>query len=322
MKEGSTAASIAWGRLRERRWQLTAVGGLACDLILPIQALPLEANLHQSCPWTKWEAGGSANTLITSARLGLRTCAVGAVGDDPGGGIVMRILEAEGVDLTETAVISNQSTTLSVCLIDGKGEHVFTGCWPNADPLDMPAGWLKTMEESAALFVSGYCLAPNALENAENTLTCMRHARAHGGIVCFDLGPRNYWTNHIDEALAATDVLVGTEEELFEDPPVRDYLQAGPHMVIAKDGPYGCRILTRDETVKCPGFDVEAVDTVGAGDAFAAGFIAGALNGESLFEAGMRANAVGAAAVTRLGTGSLLPPPSVAEDLLRGVVQP
>ena len=65
-------------------------------------------------------------------------------------------------------------------------------------------------------------------------------------------------------------------------------------------------------------------DTVGAGDAFAAGFMAAEAAGCSLYEAGMIANAVGAATVTEVGTGRLLPQRDQVAELLgtQGLVLP
>ncbi len=314
-----------WERLPHRRWELTTIGGLAMDLILPIQSLPLETEKHQHSDWTKWEAGGTSNTLIVGARLGLRIAAIGAVGDDVAGRIVVDILAAEGVDLRDTLIAPNQNTPLSVNVVAKNGEHVFAGGWTHSRPVDFEESWLTAMEEAAVLFATGYALAPNALIGAENTLKCMRHAQAEGGLVCLDLGPAEYWSDLVEPSLDYTDVLLATEREICDWEEQDNAIAAGHQLlstgrlslIVIKTGPRGCQILTRQEHLVCPGFQVEVLDTIGAGDSFAAGFIAALHQGKTLYDAGIFANAVGAAAVSHMGTGSLLPHKEEIEALLR-----
>ncbi len=314
-----------WECLPQRKWELTTIGGMALDLILPIQSLPLETEKHQHSDWTKWEAGGMGNTLIMGARLGLRISAIGALGDDVAGQIVVDILKSEGIDLEGVVIAANQHTPLSVNVVAKNAEHVFAGGWTLSQPVSIESSWLTAMEEASVLFVSGYALAPNALIGAENSLKCMGHAKAHGRLVCLDLGPSEYWSALVEPSLNFTDVLLATETEICDWAKQDDAIAAGRKvlasggisLIVIKTGPRGCQILTRNEQLNCPGFEVEVVDTIGAGDAFAAGFIAALLQGKSLHDAGMYANAVGAAAVTHMGTGSLLPQREEVEALLR-----
>ncbi len=313
-----------WENLPRRKWDLTTIGGLAMDLILPITSLPLEAGKHQHADWTRWEAGGSSNTLIMSVRLGLKTSSIGALGDDRAGQLVADILTVEGVDLQGVLFAPDQTTPLSVNVVAENGEHVFAGGWTLSHPVPFQASWLTTLEETTVVFATGYALTPKALEGAESALTCMRHAQAHGGLVCLDLGPEEYWSDLVAPAIAATDMLLATEEEICAWSKQADslaaaqaLLAAGPALVVVKTGPRGCQIVSVQEQWTCPGFKVDLVDPIGAGDSFAAGFVAALLQGQSLHDAGMMANAVGAAAVTHMGTGSLLPHRDEIEALLR-----
>ncbi len=323
MTQAPAAGDRLWESLPQRKWDLTTIGGLAMDLILPISSLPLEAGKHQHSAWTQWEAGGTGNTLIMGVRLGLKTSAIGALGDDVAGQLVADILETEGIDLQGTLFAPNQTTPLSVNVVAQNGEHVFAGGWTLSQPISFQSSWLTAMEEATVLFTTGYALTPDALEGAANTLTCMRHAQAHGGLICLDLGPEAYWSDLVAPAITTTDVLLATEEEICAWSQQADsmaaaqaLLEAGPSLVVTKTGPRGCQIVSALERWECPGFNVEVVDTIGAGDSFAAGFIAALLQGQSLHDAGMMANAVGAAAVTHMGTGSLLPYKDEVEALL------
>ena len=77
--------------------------------------------------------------------------------------------------------------------------------------------------------------------------------------------------------------------------------------IVLKTGAKGCHILTSDETITCAGYVVDVVDTIGAGDAFAGAFMWAHLNGLSLDECGMVANAMGAATVQIAGAGRNVP---------------
>ena len=72
-------------------------------------------------------------------------------------------------------------------------------------------------------------------------------------------------------------------------------------------------MITAAERHSYPGFEVQAIDTVGAGDSFAAAFIAGLLRGQSTADAATLANAMGALVTTRRGAGTRIPP---REELL------
>jgi sugar/nucleoside kinase (ribokinase family) len=96
-------------------------------------------------------------------------------------------------------------------------------------------------------------------------------------------------------------------------------LAQGPRILVIKQGPAGCTVITRDRLERVPGFQVPVVDMVGAGDCFDAAFLAGYLNGLSLWECGRLANAMGAAAVGKRGAGRNMPTCDEVMALLRQV---
>ena len=78
-------------------------------------------------------------------------------------------------------------------------------------------------------------------------------------------------------------------------------------MVCVKRGPQGCVILTPDQKIQHAGYPVEVRDTNAAGDSFAAAFIYAYLRGWSLENVAAFANAMGAAKVKKLGSGTHVP---------------
>jgi len=98
-----------------------------------------------------------------------------------------------------------------------------------------------------------------------------------------------------------------------------DYLLSlGPHALLEKRGEAGLRIHLADDAIQnpkskiqnpieCPGFPVEVYNILGAGDAFAAGFLAGHVSGRGWYEAGRMATACGAIVVTKHGCANFMP---------------
>lgn len=308
-----------------RQWHLVTLGDLVLDLVVPIPSLPLEAGQHQRAAWKSWEAGGTSNTLIMASRLGLRTVAVGAMGQDHEGRLVADILTREGVALEGLVFREDQATPTAIVIVDEAGHHVFVGTLDPVPALAFQPVWQSIVHRSATLFTTGYAMHPSALFGPDNTLRCMQEARHSGCRIYMDLGPPAFIVEpeRVAAAVALADVLLATEDEIchwMQEPDplraARAILANGPEMVVAKAGAAGCRIVTAQTVTACPGFPVEARDTAGAGDAFAAGFIAACLEARPWAEAGMIANAVGATSVMRVGTGSLLPSQADVEALL------
>ncbi|MCY4520632.1 MAG: PfkB family carbohydrate kinase [Caldilineaceae bacterium] len=307
------------------RWDLATLGDLVADLIVPIPSLPIEAGRHQLAKWMQLEAGGTCNTLVMAQRLGLRTVAIGVMGEDPVGSYVRSALAEEGVDLTGLNLSPEVRTTPALVFVDDHGEHVFVGSLDRGPHQPFAASWPAIIRSSRTIFVTGYAMFMASMFGRDNVLQGLRLAREADCRIYFDVGPPEYIGDGDDIArgFALTDVVLATAEELSSWTEVSDpfraarwILEHGPRCVVVKVGADGCHIVAREGEQHCPGFPVRMRDTVGAGDAFAAGFMAAEAAGCDLYEAGMIANAVGAATATKVGTGRLLPQRDQVAELL------
>ena len=306
-------------------FDLITLGDLVADLVVPIEKLPLQAQMHQPAEYIRVEAGGTGNTLIMGQHLGLKTKALGSVGDDRFGQWALELLMAEGVDIADAVEIPNSTTTTSLVLVDKEAQHVFVGRFGTGKPLAYDSRWQQHLTDAKSLFLAGYSLRENGSFAHDELLTLLQVGHDAGVPLFFDLGPAYTAAarNHVNDVLRFTTVFLATEEEIVEwterdnsFEAAQHVLEMGPSMVIVKSGGEGCRIITRVDDVVCPGFDVAVRDTAGAGDAFAAGCIYAHLHGYSLEEMGQLANAVGAATVSRLGTGTALPSRAEVEEVL------
>jgi sugar/nucleoside kinase (ribokinase family) len=147
-------------------------------------------------------------------------------------------------------------------------------------------------------------------------------ARQRGVPVVLDVGlePSRAARERIVALAALADtLLVSLEEaEALTGKAGAESLEAiatcGAREVIVKRGAGGCQFLQGRRWWVVPPVEVQAVDTTGAGDAFAAGYIAGRLRGWAMADAVALANACGAAAATVFGAGEQMPSPA---DVMR-----
>jgi sugar/nucleoside kinase (ribokinase family) len=233
------------------------------------------------------------------------------------------MLAAEGVDTSHALICPDRETVCCMVLADELGQHVYLGIKDGKGLWPYPERWHDIVRQARALFADGYTVRD--VVAPDDFLAALQTARAAGVPVFFDPGPSiefvspELWAR----VLAAADVLLLNMDEARmlcdrADPAeaARELLGRGPTTVVLKLGAAGCLVATADQLIEQPGFAIEMVDTVGAGDSFAAAFIAGWLRGGSPRECATLANAMGALTTTRRGAGTRIPPREQLLDLL------
>lgn len=262
-------------------------------------------------------AGAEANVAIGLARLGHECSFVGAVGDDALGRMVERTLRAEGVSPslrrcaapTGLALFTHRLPGLITVDYHRRGS---AGSSLSASDLDVAA-----LSTTRIVHVSG--ITPALSHDAENAvLTLVERAREAGAIVSFDVNFRSkLWTWQAAQpvlrriALGA-DLIIGSADEidLVADPTSTDPVAALAHEgkeVVVKRGSEGASVFTRSGRIDAPAVPVVAVDAVGAGDAFVAGYLSALLDGLGCSDRLARGCEVGAFAVSQIGDWEGLP---------------
>ena len=299
------------------RQTVVSVGDLVADIVVSIDHFPVEPAAHQLTREIRLEPGGAGNFLIAGARLGLHMIALGVLGDDPFGREAADVLDREGVDLRGLIRLPGTTTTTVIALTDGGGRHVYLGGYgvgPSPTAMALSEGWRAAASEANALFASGYTLHEQRLADA--ALKVMALAQEKDVPVFFDPGPEmvNATAEQRAAVLRASTAILLTEEEIpllaegREGPAAaRGLLTGGPVLVCVKRGARGCAIYTAKEDVESLGYPVTARDTSAAGDSFDAAFIYAYLRGWSLADVAAFANAVGAAKVQKIGSGTQVP---------------
>lgn len=282
----------------------------------------LPSNVHREThanPDPQLFGGGSAaNTAAALARLGMACRFAGAVGDDGFGRFAVESLTEAGVDTEHVIVAPGEPTVTVIAIVPPDGDRLIY-VWPpsgGAHGALEPRHVVESVNRSTWLHVSGICLRVAPARDA--VLAAMERARAEDIPVSFDVNLRleNWgWERGFREVVEAAveraDVVLGAaSDEIGALAGIDDAagaaaaLAGGDRLVIARLGAAGAIACGANEITTAPGLDVSVVDTVGAGDAFNAGFIAARLEGKDVAGALRWGNAVAGLTVCRSGARS------------------
>lgn len=266
-------------------------------------------------------AGSEGNVAVGLARLGHRVRWVSAVGDDAVGRLVTRAYAAEMVDISAvrvdpaapTGILVSEQRLPGIARVDYHRTGSAGSAISSADVLSALA------EAPRIVHVSGItpALSPAA---AEAVGTAVTEGRRQGALVSLDVNYRSrLWST--EEASAAltpllneVDVLIADPDELAvllpsgdEPTRVKRLLELGLSAVVVKRGAQGASVWTGGERVDRPARTVKTIDSIGAGDAFVAGYLSATLDGLDVGARLERANVAGAFAVSSTGDWEGLP---------------
>ncbi len=294
-----------------------------------VDVIPREVGPYREGMLLEVHFGGApANVAVGIARLGHRSAFVGSVGKDPFGDMLVEYLAGEGV-YTGWIVRKDARTSLAFVVAKPEGERDFFFYRPpwaaTADALleEEDVDW-ETVKRVKVMHVSGVALSQPPLR--DTVLKLMEVARGAGAHVSFDPNYRSdIWLGDVERAGAefraalerSTVVMLGYDEmePLLGTSDYRkavdELLSTAPHLkyVAIRLGSRGAYVASNEsERVFAEAFKVPVVDTTGAGDAWAAGFIVFALlEGRSLQEAVMLSNAAAAVKCTKRGATAGMP---------------
>ncbi|MBH1999911.1 MAG: ribokinase [Sphingomonadaceae bacterium] len=268
------------------------------------------------------EAGGKGfNVALAAHRLGVTVDGLFAVGDDPPGHFMRTAFAAQGLDADLIHTVA-AATGAGVGIIQADGENRIA-VYPGANAsLSVAHVTARADRLRNAGLIFAQFEAPDAPIAAAFAL-----AREAG--LTTILNPSPYRAIH-REILAATDIIIVNEHEaaalakdLFWTGP-NDGLAAllaadGVRTLIVTHGRHGAQAWERGTLIDQPGFAVEVVSSIGAGDAFAGGLIAALVEGRDFATALRWGCAAGALAVAKLGLATALPNRAALGAMLNGV---
>ncbi|MHB1165141.1 MAG: carbohydrate kinase family protein [Candidatus Nanopelagicales bacterium] len=259
------------------------------------------------------QAGGSAaNTAGWLAASGHHPAFVGRIGDDDPGSSAREALAARGVE-AHLAVSPGRSTGVCIVIVDARGERTMLPD-PGANA-DLRAEDLDAARVAAGdhLHLSGYVLLNPACAAAG--LAILDRARQAGATTSLDpssAAPLRAGAGAMRAAMTLVDLVIANEEEAEaltgeQDPGAALAALAGlVPVAVVKRGAAGAMARSGSEYVSAPAFAATVVDTTGAGDSFAAGFLPAWTAGLGLAAALAAGLDLASVAVGRVGAG---PPP-------------
>ncbi len=304
--------------MSERTFDVVSLGRLAIDLYADEIGVELSRVRHFSV----YAGGCPANFATGAARLGLRVAMASRIGADGLSDGLVEFLTKEGVDTRYVARDPERLTGLAFLSI--LPPDTFPLVYYRPDPADMH----MTPEDIAsiafgqakALFVAGTRFSGEPARSA--ALDAMKRARAAGAEIILDIDKRpTLWADldafgsHLRNALPLVDIAIGTEDEITaaaDRPSVEEavpvLLDLVQRAVAVKHGQDGSEVYAKDGGVHSAApFSVEALNVLGAGDAWAAGFVYAYLQGWAWEKCARFGNATGAIVVTRHACANDMP---------------
>src|SRR3981081_578809 len=265
------------------------------------------ASIYQDMgPAIEMSGGSAANTIVGVANLGARAAYVGKVKDDQIGRMYMHDIRAAGVAFETNAAADGPATGCSYILVTPDGErtmNTYLGAAPELTPGDIDA---PTIADAIVIFLEGYLWDPKNAKDAFVKASTIAHDAARqvaltlSDSFCVD----RYRGEFLDLMRNGTvDLVFANEAELRSLYETSDFdtalkqWRADAKLGVVTRSEKGCVVVSKDGVLAVPAFPIEKmVDTTGAGDLFAAGFLFGLVRGAGHENAG-RLGALAAAEV-------------------------
>lgn len=255
--------------------------------------------------------GSAANFAVHAARLGANVQFVSRVGADWAGEMLVRSLMNEGVT-ARVKVVDEAATGRVLAMVDAQGRNrmwSYPGASGTISPDDLDPAWFLGLD---AFHLTGYSLLRDRPRAA--ALRALELARSNGETFCTldpnpphlisDFGPARF--HEMIESLHFNAIFPNLEEGRLlsgKDQPdeiISALLELAPVVVLTM-GEHGCLAARGSKRIRVPATPTKLIDTTGAGDAFAAGFVVEYLNAHDLHAAALFAGRLASQVVSRVG---------------------
>jgi sugar/nucleoside kinase (ribokinase family) len=264
------------------RFDVSVIGLYILDVLgRPVTRIPDRGNVDFIEEIRLTVAGTAGGTVVDTARLGLRSLAVGAVGDDEKADWVFLTLQKHGIDTSAMQRLAGVPTSATILNVRPNGDRPALHVRGASDHFDVPPSMYDLVFDAPIIHLGGTGLLRKL--DGPASVTLLREAKARGRTVTFDLIAASAATIGIVEPLLPfIDYFMPSIEEAKDmsgqktpEDCARFYLDRGAACCVFTLGADGAYYAHRDGTrLISPAYDIAVVDTTGCGDAFDAGFIA------------------------------------------------
>jgi sugar/nucleoside kinase (ribokinase family) len=292
------------------RYDVSVIGLYILNILgRPVNRIPERGNVDFIEEIRLTVAGTAGGTVVDTAKLGLKSLAVGAVGDDEKADWVLMTLEKYGADVSAMQRLSGIPTSATILNVRPNGERPALHVPGASDHFDVPPSAYDQVFDAPIIHLGGTGLLKRL--DGPASLTLLKEAKKRGRTVTFDLIAASAETLAIVEPLLPfIDYFMPSIEEARDmsgrsspEDCARFYLDRGTGCCVFTLGGEGAFYAHKDGTrLTSPAYEVKVMDTTGCGDAFDAGFIA-ALHHKMDVERSLRF-AQAAAGLVATGLGS------------------
>lgn len=262
-------------------------------------------------PGTEISGGSAANTIVGVADLGARAAFVGKVRNDQLGAVFSHDIRAAKVAFDTPPAVGGPATACCYVLVTPDGErtmNTYLGAAQDLSPADIDPARIAA---SAIVYLEGYLWDPANAKEA--FLKAAQIAHQNGRTVALTLSDAFCVGRYRDEFLdllrsRTVDLVFANEAELASLYQTDDFdagigqLRKDAHLAVVTRSEKGCVVVSRERVVPVPAFPVtKVVDTTGAGDLFAAGFLFGLGRGLGHEQAGQLGALAAAEVIQHIG---------------------
>jgi sugar/nucleoside kinase (ribokinase family) len=267
-------------------------------------------------PAIEMSGGSAANTIVGLANLGARAAYVGKVKDDQIGRLYSHDIRAAGIAFETKAAADGPATGCSYILVTPDGErtmNTYLGAAQELTPADIDAAQIAA---SCIIYLEGYLWDPKSAKDAFVKAATIAHGA--GRQVALTLSDSFCVDRFRDEFLdlmreRTVDLVFANEAELHSLYQTSDFegalkqLRADTKLAVVTRSAKGCVVASTDGVIAVPAFPIEKmVDTTGAGDLFAAGFLFGLVRGAGHEAAGKLGALAAAEVIQHIGARPLV----------------
>ena len=295
---------------------VVCLGQFTADVVVtPVSSLPEKGKAIFVDNISLHNGGCACNTAVALGKLGIDTAVIGKLGCDTFGDFLIKVMNDANLDTSGIVRDCSVNTSTTAVLISPDGERSFlhySGGNAKMSEADINYDLVK---KAKILHVAAAFLVPGL--DGQPMARVLEEARKMGVTTSLDTAwdAEGRWMQLLEPCLSHVDIFMPSVEEAqilsgrkHPGEVAEFFLDYGIGTVVLKLGAEGCYAGTAGEEFTTPAFKVEKVaDTLGAGDSFAAGFLAATVNGWDLRKACRFANAVGAACVGAKGNSGIKP---------------
>jgi ribokinase len=298
------------------------VGSVNVDQVITLDRMPAAGETVTGGRYEQHHGGKGGNQAVAAARLGAAVVFVGAIGDDALGRGAREALEAEGIDLSRLIVLDGEATGVALILVDRAGENriaVAGGANMALDSVQVRDALKRLTLTKEDVVLVGHEIRTGATHEA------LRLGRIAGATTILNPAPAGGLAR---PTLDLADVITPNRGELVtltgeEGKPgklAKGLLArgGGDRAVLVSLGGDGALLVRSAGTTAIPALAIDAVDTVGAGDALNGALAAGLAAGLDLEAAARRAVAASGLAVAKAGARDGMP---TTQELKRAVAR-